>query len=284
MKAWWHPQALLRDRLVWFIAVGALLFTVDWTLQKRDEKRILIDLPLVEKLATQWQSQTKSPPSPHQLDALIEGYIREEILVREARNLGLDDDDVIIRRRLAQKVDFVLGDVTPPELPDKDGLRAHYEANLARYTRPERISFRHVFAASQAQAAGLLKQLQRNDRDWRETGEPFMLNREYVGQSQTTLAQNFGGDFATGVFAMHLPDQRPDQGSAEWQGPLRSAYGWHVVQVTSRDAQSRPPFEALIEKLALDWQQEQAVEARRKAYRDLRSGYRIEMVPIEAVE
>ena len=100
-------QALVRDRFVWFIVIGLALFGLDKWRTAQDDHLIIVDLPLLEKLAAQWQGQTDRMPDATELDALVEGYVREEILVREARRLELHQNDVIIRRRLAQKVELL---------------------------------------------------------------------------------------------------------------------------------------------------------------------------------
>ena len=212
---------ILRDRLVWFVLIGAALFAVEWAVEKRQNKLIYIDLPLVEKLAVQWEAQTKTPPAAHQLDALIEGYIREEILVREAERLGLDDQDVIIRRRLAQKVEFFLGDIEPPELPDKAGLRAYFDANIERYTSPEKLSFQHIFANQATEAEALLAQVARDQAGWRDLGQPFMLNREYARLSRLDMVQLMGPKFSDQLFA----DGAEELPAQKWIGPIRSAFG-----------------------------------------------------------
>ena len=268
---------LLRDRLVWFVLIGATLFGVEWAVEKRQDKLIYIDLPLVEKLAVQWEAQTKTPPAAHQLDALIEGYIREEILVREAERLGLDDQDIIIRRRLAQKVEFFLGDVEPPELPDEAGLRAYFNANIERYASPEKLSFRHIFANQAAEAEALRVQVAGDEAGWRDLGQPFMLNREYARLSRLDMVQLMWPTFSDALFAEgaeKLPSQK-------WVGPIRSAFGWHVVQLTNRVAAKTPSFDVMVEKVANDWHSEQAANAKRKAWDDIRASYRVEMAPIE---
>ena len=147
-------NTLLRDRLVWFVVLGLGLFALDYASGKRLESRILIDLPLVEKLVAQWEGQTKRRPNAQELDALVEGYIREEILVREARRLGLDDEDVIIRRRLAQKVEFFLDENNPPELPDEAGLKAWFDQNRAAYDTPAKLTWRHIYAGDSSHGNG----------------------------------------------------------------------------------------------------------------------------------
>jgi len=266
-------RTMLRDRLIWFVLIGGALFAAEWAWQQRQNKVILIDLPLVEKLAVQWQAQTKSPPNASQLDALIEGYVREEILVREAARLGLDQQDVIIRRRLAQKVEFFLGDVEPPESPDEAGLKVYFDANVERYSQPEKVSFQHIFANKEAEAKALLAQVGADEANWRLLGQPFMLNREYAGQSQTDLLQLMGGRFTDAVFV------QPQVNT--WFGPVRSAYGWHVVKLVARSQKQVPEFTSMIEKVANDWHGEQARIAQQAAWEKLRQDYRVEMVPLE---
>ena len=266
--------SLLGDRLVWFVLIGVALFGAEWAVQQRQNKVILIDLPLVEKLAVQWQAQTKSPASPAQLDALIEGYIREEILVREAVRLGLDDQDIIIRRRLAQKVEFFLGEVDPPETPDEAALQLYFEENIARYSQPVQLSFQHVFANSQDQANRLQTDLQARSANWRALGQPIMLNREYASLAQADMVQLMGRAFSEALFEQSQLNT--------WFGPVRSAYGWHLVKLTARSDKKVPRFANMVEKVANDWHVEQAALTQREAWERLRAGYQIEMVPLEA--
>ena len=155
---WRLLHALVTDRFVWFLAVGLFLFGLDHWRQDRDDYHILVDLPLLEKLAAQWQGQTQRLPDANELDALVEGYVREEILVREARRLSFHKDDVIIRRRLAQKYEFFLADADVPTEPDADALGAFFEANRARYRLPETFSFNHVFFDIESEARAAIAQ------------------------------------------------------------------------------------------------------------------------------
>lgn len=265
--------ALMGDRLVWFIAFGLVLFALDWAASRRDAQVIRIDLPLVEKLVAQWEGQTKRQPNAQELDALIEGYIREEILVREAEAMGLDDNDVIIRRRLAQKVEFFLSENDPPALPDEATLKTWFEDNRAAYDAPQKLSWQHIFAADEGEAEKLLLQVRANASDWRNMGQPFMLSRAYARQARPQMAQAMGADFAEAMFA---------QGDKTgWFGPLRSAYGWHVVMIPENHPPAAAQFEVLADRVAVDWQNEQARLARQQAWAALRAGYRVELVPVE---
>ena len=171
------------------------MFGLDHWRQDRDDYHILVDLPLLEKLAAQWQGQTQRLPDANELDALVEGYVREEILVREARRLSLHEDDVIIRRRLAQKYEFFLADADMPTEPDADALGAFFEANRARYRLPETFSFNHVFFDNESEARAAIAQLNADETDWRSLGLPFMLNRSYRTVTAERLAVDMGDAF-----------------------------------------------------------------------------------------
>ena len=261
---------LLKDRLVWFVALGLLLFAFDWLAARRDAQIIRIDLPMVEKLVAQWEGQTKRRPNAGELDALIEGYIREEILVREAQKLGLDKDDVIVRRRLAQKVEFLLAENNPTALPDETVLRAWFNDNQAAYNTPENINWRHIFAADRAQAESLLRRVTDSPAAWQDMGQPFMLSRSYMRQTHAELSQLLGGDFADAVFAGQ---------TGGWFGPLRSAYGWHVIEIEARHAPLAARFEPIAERIAKDWANAMAEQQGARAWQKLRASYDIRLMP-----
>jgi len=265
-------RKLAQDRLVWFVVLGVALFGADRLLQARGQSVIKIDLPLVEKLVAQWEGQTERRPNARELDALIEGYIREEILVREAARLGLDTDDIIIRRRLAQKVEFLLSDEADKALPDEAALRRFFDENQDRYETPETLSWRHVFADSEARARELQTTLTSNESDWQNIGEPFMLNRQYARQSALELSRLMGTQFAAALFA---------ENTGAWRGPVQSAFGWHVVKIDTRHAATQARFEPMIERVARDYQKAQRQAALADAWRDLRLRYEVELLPVE---
>ena len=263
---------LAQDRLIWFVVLGLLLFGTDQWLQTREQQVIKIDLPLVEKLVAQWEGQTERRPNARELDALIEGYIREEILVREAARLGLDNDDIIIRRRLAQKVEFMMADETVEALPDRQALKRFFEENRAEYDAPEALTWRHVFADTEAVAKQLRTALNRNEADWQNKGKPFMLNRQYARQSELDLSRLMGTQFAAALF---------QQGVGNWGVPLQSTFGWHVVKIDTRHAAQQAAFGPLIERVARDYQKMQRQQAMAAAWEELRGRYEIELLPIE---
>lgn len=264
-------QALVRDRFVWFIVIGLALFGLDKWRTAQDDHLIIVDLPLLEKLAAQWQGQTDRMPDATELDALVEGYVREEILVREARRLDLHQNDVIIRRRLAQKVEFFLTNPDAGLAPDTAMLRAFYTENREAYRQPETFSFNHVFVGDEKTASDTAARLNIDETGWRALGRPFMLKRSYRAVTAEKLAAEMGDDFVAALRAAP---------GAKWSAPIASAFGVHAVKLLSHEKGGDRPFDAVAEYVARDWRQLQQEKARRDALDELRRRYTVELAPV----
>jgi peptidyl-prolyl cis-trans isomerase C len=282
MSGW---RRLLREPLLHFLIGGALLFALDaWRgNEAHPSYRIHVGAGQVDRLRQAWQAQSGRPPSGQEMSSLIEDEVREEIFYREAVRRGLDDGDVLVKRRLAQKLSFLIEDLAALETPSDDALRQFYSAHTDRYVEPARLSFRHVYfshdrradAAADARAAlENLRLVAASGGDLAtlgKIGDPFMLHTEYAGRSRQEVRELFGPEFAEAVFAL--------DGSG-WQGPVRSSYGEHLVEVTARDDARTPPFEEVKQAVLRDYQQERREQANVEAYREMRNRYQVE---VEAV-
>lgn len=287
---------LLKEPLVHFLAGGALLFALDaWT--GPDAEGPAYDLHVgpghIERLRQAWAAQSGRPPSEVELEALIEDYVREEIFYREAVRRGLDEGDVMVRRRLAQKLAFLVEDLALVDGPDEEELRRFYEEHAERYAEGARISFRHVFfsrdrradpagdaaaalevvrasaTAAERRGAGTVAagtELASTRRGAPAAGDPFMLHSEYAGRTHQEVRELFGIEFADAVFALE---------GGGWQGPVRSSYGEHLVAIVGSSEARVPPFEEVREAVVRDVRQARREDANREAYREMRSRYRV---------
>ena len=258
-------MAWIRDPLFAFLAVGLVLFVVtDWLSEEDIPYTIDVSEQELKRLNDQWSMQMRRPPTQEELSGLVEQYVKEEIYYREARRLGLDQNDTIIRRRLVQKLTFLTEDIATAAEPTEVELRTFYNENIDRYRLPQRISFKHRYFSSDrreqarddaTQAVGNLS----------VQGDPFMLQREYALRSAREVRDLFGRDFADAL--MNL------EPSSDWQGPIQSAYGWHPVLVTQKVADMVEPFEQVIERVRLDSQQAARDDANEAYYADLKARY-----------
>ena len=269
----------LREPLVVFLLLGIGVFALErWRLGgfDNDDRRIEISAREIDRLRELWSAQSHRPPNDAELRSLIEDAIEEEILVREARRLGLDKEDTIVRRRLAQKMSFLINDTADIQQPSEQELEAFFEERRDRYLEPERTTFSHVYFSSERRgdeasddAQRILAEL-RVDADarsnWRRMGDPFLLNREYAERRRQEISELFGRAFAEGLGGLPV---------GAWSGPVRSAYGVHLVRVAKRQPVRQPPLEEVRTRVLEDLRNALRQEANRDALQKIRSRYQV---------
>jgi hypothetical protein len=275
-------KRMVREPLVLFFLLGAVVFGLHAVLKKapkqdRDERYVVeVTSADIEWLRNRWNKLMGREPTLDELRGLVESMIREEILYREAVAMGLDEKDTVVRRRLAQKMEFLFKDLAEAEQPSEEVLKKYFGANQERYVQPGTVSFGHVFFSrdrrgdkAQMDARGAVEQLAGKGIDAEETagyGDPFVLAGYYEGQSAEEVARTFGGEFAEGSFKIK---------TGEWGGPVRSSYGWHVVFVQQRTQDSVPDFEQVRAKVEVDYMAMRKAEMNSRAYGEISSKYRV---------
>jgi parvulin-like peptidyl-prolyl isomerase len=204
-----------------------------------------------------------------------------EILVREAKDLGLDKDDEVIKRRLAQKMDFLFEDVAKVQDPTEAELRAWYTQNSERFAEPPRIAFHHLYFAldhggSEEQAVAAKARVAGHPPDEAvvkiAAADLFMFQDVYTDATPEQVAKEFGPGFAKAIFAL-------SKGS--WQGPVSSGYGWHLVFVDSLVPGSVPRFDEVEPKVKTAWLDDHARELKRGAFEALRARYTVVTPPLD---
>ena len=258
---------LLKDPLWIFLIVGALLLVAAEYFTGEDADRtILVTENDITRLKDQWAAQMRREPTADELNGLIDAYIREEVYYREAMRMGLEANDTIVRRRMVQKLTFLTEDVATAAPPEEAALQDFYASNIDTYTRPERLSFRHRYFSvdrrenAEADAIAALENAE-------IAGDPFMLQRAYAERSEREIGDLFGRQFAEDLFALS---------GGGWLGPVRSAYGWHLVQLEGRLPQAEIPFEEVRERVTADFQMNQRKAANERYYEALRNQYEID--------
>ena len=237
------------------------------------DRDVVVTSADVTRLGALWQTQYSRPPTGEELSAIVDNHIKEEVLYREAMALGLSDDDIIVRRRLVQKFLFLSEDLIQIAEPSDEVLTDYYVAHRDRYLVSPQTTFRHVYLSAEKRgemargdAAVLVARLQKGDDNWRELGDPFMLQREYAARKETEITELFGSGFA---------DVLQNVEAGKWTGPVRSAYGWHGVKILDRAPQSLPPLaEIRIEAIA-DNSAEQRQKANKEFYQAVRDRYTV---------
>ena len=272
-----NVKQCIKEPLVHFMLVGALIFAVaQWREGRRASAeaatRIDVTAGTIAWLRESFSRQWHRAPDQAQLRVLIDEHLREEVLYREALALGLDRDDAIVRRRMAQKMEFLTQDVSSAVQPDDVQLREFFGANSQRYAKPERISFRHVFFSKDRRGAHLDADVEAalralgNGADDNQIGDPFLREREFVKADATDVTAALGSEFAARILTFP---------AGSWRGPVESTYGVHLVLVSERIAAPPIPFEAVHDSVMRDLLDERRLSANRDLVQRLKARYRI---------
>ena len=116
----------MKEPLYHFLFAGLLVFLVFW-LSTDSQNDIVISQAEVQRMSTMWESQWRRPPSKDELQRIIDLRIREEVLAREAITRGLIENDSVVRRRLAQKIENFESDVASMAEPSDETLIPYFE-------------------------------------------------------------------------------------------------------------------------------------------------------------
>jgi peptidyl-prolyl cis-trans isomerase C len=263
----------LREPLWHFVVLGAAVFALHRAVTPADEvRRITVSANVRRALVAEHAAQYGAPPTAAQERAIVERWIDDEVRVREALVLGLDREDLIVRRRLIQKMDFLLEEDAPLKRATDAELNAWLAARPAAYAIPARVSLEHVCAASERHPADGETVV----ATWRNTlvqggvaaglGEPFLRGRTFARQTEAELAGIFGAPFAAAVMGMP---------TNTWSAPIRSSYGWHTVRLSERMAGGPAQLDDVRAVVERDWREAQRAVLDRAALERLRAQYEV---------
>ena len=220
------------------------------------------------RLSANFAAVMGRPPTDAELDGVITNWVREEVLYREALRLGLDDGDAVIRKRLAQKMDTIAASAADAERPDDATLRAWLRAHPERFVEDMRVTFDQLYFTTRGRAV-VARTLLKGGADWTRVGDAVSLPASFNGSARSVVASELGDDFANEVA------RRPV--GPEWQGPVESALGWHLVRIAKREPGTLPALEAIRERVEGDWRAATARTRSDAAYKVLRDAYTVKV-------
>ncbi len=271
----------LREPLVHFLIIGSLLFVMYevWGhTSQPGSNRIELTPDDLRQLQIGFAAQWERQPTPEELAGLVENRVREEVLYREALAMGLDKDDDIVKRRMAQKMQFLAEDVANAHEPTTTELKAWFERNRDKFLLPGGITFRHLYFSPDRRgqrahddAVKVLAKIAGQPEDSKSAvafADAFMFQDYYGDRSPEQLAKELGSQFAQAVFKL-----KP----GSWQGPVESGYGWHLVFVDSLTPGRIPAFEEVGPDVNRAWLADQREQAWHKAYEAMRAKYTVSL-------
>ena len=186
----------MKYKVLIFFVIGICLYLVDTAMSADEDKNIFVSDQEILSLISAWKSQVGRDPTDDELARIINNLIDEEILYREALLLGLDQEDTIIKRRLAQKISF-LKEESIPEIPTTEELNEYYKNNKEKYYIESSFTFTHYYFSennnSLERSQQALKALQDNSK---VKSDPFYLGKTFANEPLRNINTNFGESFS----------------------------------------------------------------------------------------
>ena len=259
-----------------FFLALVLLISFGLPINEAENRRIVITNDDVQQLWSNWQRTWQRQPTQNELRTQLQNFVREEVLYREALNRNYDRDDIVIKRSLVRKMDFLAeGQVQAKDITD-DEIKAYYNLRQERYRIPPVISFTHIYfnldqrgeftENAVREEIDKLKETSPDDLDLADHGDRFMLNNRYARQTPREIKSQFGEEFSTKLTSL-------DPG--KWHGPIPSGYGLHAVYVTDRVSSRIPDWEGVKSQIMNDILLEEKMAAKEQFYTEILRQYEV---------
>ena len=279
--AWW------RDPLVHFLVIGGVLFLFDSGFTSSEDQRaskrtkIKVSAEYVAELEASLTRHRGVSPSPQEIQAEVEQFIDDEIMVREARRLGLDQGDLIIRRRLIQKMRFLVDDMATATPPTDAELNAWFNTHRDQYRGVDRYDVEQVYFATERRGIASLRdatqalnasRARSPQHPVQPTGDPFLGGNRRKQRTQRQLKRRFGQAFSELV----VTASRRDDPNI-WYGPVKSPFGHHLLRVIDTHNAREPTLKTVRSRVRADLMESRRRQAAGQARAELRELFTIEV-------
>ena len=276
MRSFWKEPLLL------FLRLGGLVFLLyEWRADGRDGPGdITISRGQQENLLNTFSRTWQRPPTPEEFQGLLRDYLREEIAYREARAMGLDENDIVIRRRLRQKLELLAEDVATLAPPTESELQDYLSANPEDFRVEPRLTLSHVYFSPDRRgdralqdAEQLLARIRTDgpEGEFEQFGDPLPLPSRLEDLREGEIARLFGRVFTEGLQGLE---------AGRWEGPVSSGFGLLLVFVEERAEGRVPDLDEVRDAVEREWLSQRRSQAVDGLYDRLAENYSIEIEPL----
>lgn len=252
-------KKIFRDPLFHFFILGIVIYALYFLFagnsnDNSQENTIVVSTGEVTWMRDTWTKKMNRPPTQEELEAMINSNVEETVLYKEALKMGLDADDVIIRRRLSQKLRFLQEDLVKPQNPSDEELNTFFNTHINRYQADQKITVTQIFFDPDKReettledaklTMAILNKMNFNKVNSNEYGDRFMLQSYYPNRTEVEMAKLFGSEFAKSIFQLD---------TGKWHGPILSGYGTHLVYIEQKLDPPTPNLESVRDLVLDDW-------------------------------
>lgn len=244
-------------------------------------KEIVVSKGQIESLIAQFSKVWQRTPTEQELTGLIDTYIREEVMYRQALELGLDRDDAIVRRRMRQKLEFFTNDIAALVKPTEDELTDYLESHPEPYRFDSKFTFKQVYLNPERRADSidsdidsLLEVLRAAgaSADISEAGDSSLLEQVFEATPKRDVAKVFGQEFSQGLLKVK---------TGTWQGPVSSGFGQHLVYISERIDGRLPSLDEARDAVERDWMAAKRKESNEAVYEKWRADYKVTVEDVD---
>ncbi|MEM8580260.1 MAG: peptidylprolyl isomerase [Pseudomonadota bacterium] len=263
----------MSEPLLHFLAIGAAIFLV-YALVAEPEPlsdagtELVVQPEVAEQLVVGFRQTWRRNPTDQELGALLANYVREEILVREAEALSLDVNDPIIRRRLAQKMEFLIDSAAGAGAPTEEQLQAFFDQTQTVFATEPRLAFEQVFVGpnpSVDEVEEVLISIEAG-APAAQLGQASLLPRALRLSARPAVDGTFGTGFFVSLSEAEI---------GKWFGPVRSGFGVHIARVIEREGGGVPALAEIRDQVEAAWRTTQSEEVAAEFYARLEDGYAV---------
>jgi hypothetical protein len=265
-------RPIWRQPLVHFLLAASAIFVIDEVRggeTRPDRGLIVVTDAQIDRMSAMWEQSWDRPPARHELETILADHIEEEVYNREARALGLDTDDPVIRRYIRQKMELLTqGSIVVPE-PGHGELQAFFEANASNYQSSPRFDFQQIYLGPEltVDPASQLTAV-RSGLKLENLPDQTRIASQINDADKVQISRIYGSSFY---------DALASQSIAEWQGPVASVLGYHFVKISRREPGITAPFSDVSEAVLADWHAAKRLELERAAFERLKAQYEIRL-------
>jgi hypothetical protein len=272
-------KRILREPLLHFVVVALAIFLAHGLLSRELPEKpdlIIVSSAKIEQMGSLFAATWQRPPTAEEFKGLIDDFVKEEIYYREAKKIGLDTDDTVIRRRLRLKMEFlneaVANALAPTDAELEDYLRSRPEV----FAVDPAFAFQQVFlnplmheGKIDQDAAAILSTLNADPKaDSASFGDPTMLPTDMQLTPKHGIVQTFGSEF------VEVLDKTPVD---QWTGPIASGFGYHIVRISERQTGRVPSLAEARDIVLREWTEHKRKEIADQSFKTLLERYQIEI-------
>ena len=267
---------ILKEPLLHFLLIGAALFILfnQFSGAESRQDTIVIDDSDIDRMMSTWQMQWQRPPTQKELNGLVSQHLKQEVYYREALKMQLDHNDEIVKRRLYQKLEFLMDDIAEMDEPTEEEIKEYYKEHIDKYLHPPQISLTSIYfnpdkrEDARADALKALSELPKEPTyaTVEEFGDVSFVPALFEKIDANKLGQTMGLDFAESVF---------DLETGSWQGPLLSGYGVHLVYITDKIDSEEGAWEEVRRRVLIDFSYDRQIDYGEAVYKELQKHYKV---------